>query len=339
MRNKGWQATNCFFTNQEFVIDLINKMARALGRRITYQSPRLNAILPGGARLHASIPPISSLELTIRKYRENPITIFELSKFRTLTSEALAVLWLVMQSDLSVLIAGNTSSGKTTTLNALFSFVPLRERVLITEETPEINIPHPHTVKLLSNPDLSIGMKDLVADSLRMRPDRVIVGEVRTSEEVSALIETVLSGQARGSYATFHAQSANEALQRLRSLGVLEADLSSLDLILVQRRMLRYDPKTHASIEVRRATEIAEIMKGAAPSIRPLFAYSQKDDALLPKYSNSPLLARIRDSFNISEKELRAEIAKRKKFIESMRQKSLTFQDSVRELQSFAYKD
>ena len=174
VRNKGWQKTNGYFTKLEFVIDIINKMARQLGRRITYQNPRLNAVLPDGSRLHASIPPISSVEVTIRKFRENPFTVFDLINYHTINEEALSVLWLLMQSDLSILISGNTASGKTTTLNSLFSFVPLTERILITEETPEINIPHKHQVNMISNYDLGIPISSLVSDSLRMRPDRVL---------------------------------------------------------------------------------------------------------------------------------------------------------------------
>ena len=139
------------------------------------------------------------------------------------------------------MISGNTASGKTTTLNALFSFVPANERVLIAEETPEIMIPHAHQMRLVASREMGIGLKDLVYDTLRMRPDRMIVGEVRSREEAGALFDVLLAGQARGCYATFHAQSAEEARSRFRHLGVNPEDLSSLDCIVVQRRMLRYE--------------------------------------------------------------------------------------------------
>ncbi len=338
-RGKGWLRTNGYFTKQEVVIDLINKMGRGIGRRITMQSPRLNAVLPDGSRLHASIPPVSGTELTIRKFRENPMTAPELALLKTYSSEALAFLWVLMQSDLSIIIAGNTASGKTTTLNALFSFVPLAERVLITEETPEINIPHVHAVKLLANDELGITMGSLVADSLRMRPDRVIVGEVRTPSEVSALVETVLSGQARGSYATFHAQSAKECVRRMASLGVLEADLRSIDAIVVQRRMLRYGAKERITHEIRRCTEICEIDKENPLLAVPLFTYDYARDALVPCHSGSRLLERICRSMNLTRKELDEEIGKRARFIESENRKKAIpdFRDSVAAIQKFAY--
>lgn len=339
IREEGWKRTNAYFTSQEVLINIINKMAREMGRRVTFQSPYLNTILPDGSRLHASIPPISSLELTIRKFRENPISVPELISLSTFSSESLGLLWLLMQSDLSVIVSGNTSSGKTTTLNALFSFVPLSERVLITEETPEINIPHEHVVRLISNKELGISMSDLVADSLRMRPDRVIVGEVRTKEEVGALIETILSGQARGSYATFHAQSGRETLNRMRSLSVLPMDLQSIDLVVVQRRMMRYDPKTKRSSEIRRVVEIAEIDKEKEGSLIPLFTYDNGKDMLTPSYGDSPLLERVRKNFNITKEELKKEIKRRAVFLDGLRKKKISFPDSVSLIQHFAYAD
>ncbi|MCD6549783.1 CpaF family protein [Candidatus Micrarchaeota archaeon] len=337
VRNKGWQQTNGYLTTVEYAIDLINKMSRQLGRRITYQSPRLNAILPDGSRLHASIPPISKVEITIRKFRENPFTVFDLLRFHTVSPEALSVIWLLMQSDLSVIVAGNTASGKTTTLNALFSFVPLWERILITEETPEINIPHKHKVNLVANEDLGVTISSLVADSLRMRPDRVIVGEVRTAEEVNGLIDTILSGQARGSYATFHAQSSVEALRRMHSLGVLEFDLQSIDLIIIQRRMVKYDVKTRESKEIRRIIEIAEVDKSSLMKTKPLFKYDFEKDRWTPNYSNSFLIERVRRVMGLTKAELKEELRRRTEFLKSNIDKGWDFARSVEEIQKFAY--
>jgi len=242
-----------------------------------------------------------------------------------------------MQSDISILIAGNTASGKTTTLNALFSYVPLNERVLITEETPEINIPHKHIVKLISNPELNITLSNLVSDSLRMRPDRVIVGEVRTSEEVSALMDTILSGQARGSYATFHAQSSVEALNRLRSLGVLDIDLPSIDVIVIQRRMMKYNIKTRNSVEVRRIVEIAEVDKKNIGRTNPLFVYDYEKDKWKPNYQDSELLSRLSSSLGMTKKDTLAEIKKRKEFLKKNMKKKWDFATAVNEIQKFGY--
>ena len=344
-RGRGWLRTNCLFTREETAVEAINKMARRLGRRVTLQQPRLNAVLPDGSRLHASIPPISGVEMTIRRFRESPISVSDLVNTRTYSAESLAFLWLAVQCDVSVLVAGNTASGKTSTVNALFSFVPLDERVLVTEETPEINIPHEHVCKLLANQELGVRMSELVADSLRMRPDRVIVGEVRTQEEVRALFETILSGQARGSFATFHAQSAGEALARLCSHGIAPIDLRSLDLLIVQRRMARFHEG--AGREVRRCVEICELgeMEGGMPmpvrssqvlserngmpGIVPLFLYDYDDDMLAPKGPGKRLAERIRRGFGFSTSELEREIAARSGFIAKVAERRLGFFESV----------
>lgn len=266
LRKKGWVMTNAMIYDENLLIDIINKMAKSIGRRITYQNPRLDATLPDGSRLHASIPPISEGEITIRKFRDRPFSPREIEKFGTLNVEMLSLLSLFMQSDSSVIIAGNTASGKTTTLNAIFSFVPMNERILITEETPEINIPHYHQVRLVSNKEMGITLMDLIYDSLRMRPDRVIVGEVRNAEETQALMDAILGGQARGAYATFHAQSAHEALKRIKSMGIPEMDLNSIDLIYIQRRMLLYDKEKKMNAEVRKGTELA-IVENSKPRV------------------------------------------------------------------------
>ena len=338
-RKKGWLRTNCAFENEEALVDVINKMGRKVGRRITLQKPRLNAVLPDGSRIHASIPPISSYELTIRKFRCNPIHVADLIAYRTFSAEALAFLWLMMQADASILIAGNTASGKTSTMNALFQFISPKERILITEETPEINIPHEHKVKLLASDEIGVSMKELVADSLRMRPDRVIVGEARTAEEVKALLETMTSGQARGSYATFHAQSARETLVRMRSLGVLSIDLESLGLIVVQRRMMKYDAKSRRSTEIRRCTEIGEMVPCAdcsLPKINILFKYDSKQDAVVRSNKKAAVIDRACESFGMSRREFGAELKSREKFLGGLDPES-SFEEITEEIRKFSF--
>lgn len=310
LKNKGWKSVNAAFTSERAIADVANKMARGLGRHITIQNPRLDAMLPDGSRLHASLSPISNGEITIRKFRTRPFSPKELYELKSTTAEALAFLSLVMQSDSSVLVGGNTGSGKTTLLNALFSFVPARERILIAEETPEINIPHTHQLRLVANRDMGITMKDLMYDTLRMRPDRMIVGEVRNKTEFEALFDVLLAGQARGCYATLHSQGAVEAAQRIKSFGINEMDLESVDCIVIQRRMLLYDPKKRKNIEVRRMTEIAEMDKG--PKI--LFGFDRKKGILKFRHGGK-LIGKIADSFGMSKMEIKKELSYRKNLI------------------------
>ena len=269
VRGRGWKKTDLYLDSQEYFVSLVNRLGRELGRRLTAQQPRLNAVLPDGSRVHASMPPVSGCELTIRKFSHEPLSAFDLCSLGTYSPKALALLSLALQSDLSVVFAGNTASGKTSTLNALLSFVPSSERVLLIEETPEISIPHPHQLRLLPFAEGNIGMVELVRDSLRMRPDRVVVGEVRFAEEARAFLESALSGQAKGCYCTFHAQSARDAVLRMRMMGCLEADIGEIDLFVVQRRLSSYDPKRRKMGEQRKLSQIALSNPGdpAAPIV------------------------------------------------------------------------
>lgn len=307
IRKTGWKKVNAVFETEAAIGEVINKMARVLGRHITMQNPRLDAILPNGSRLHASLPPISDGEMTIRKFRQMPFSPKELCT-DLLSPEVMALLSMIMQCDFSLLIAGNTASGKTTTMNALFSFVPATERIVITEETPEINIPHKHQLRLVANKELGIGLKDLVYDSLRMRPDRMIVGEVRNKEETEALFDVLLAGQARGSYATFHAQSANEAFSRLSGFGIRKDDLGSIDCIIVQRRMVEYDSKKRECKEIRKITEIAEF----AGNEKQANVFYTNGKLALEKCS---LVDRIAENFGLEKDQILDEMIKRKTMI------------------------
>jgi Flp pilus assembly CpaF family ATPase len=303
VRKQGWKSVDACFESERAIADVVNRMARTLGRRITMQNPRLDAVLPDGSRLHASLGPVSAGEMTIRRFREEPFSPRELVEEGLLGADAMAFLSVIMQCDCSVMIGGNTASGKTTTMNALFSFVPACERVLIAEQTPEIRIPHPHQLRMVANAEMGISLRDLVYDSLRMRPDRMIVGEVRRRDEAEALFEVLLAGQARGSYATFHAQSAAEALARLRSFGI--SDLDAIDCLVIQRRMLVYDPRTRGRKEVRRVVEIAEVRGGEAEVIyRP-------GCAIRPR----ALLQLAAGSFGLGGAGMAREIARRRKLI------------------------
>ncbi|NPA77090.1 MAG: Flp pilus assembly complex ATPase component [Candidatus Diapherotrites archaeon] len=250
IRGEGWKTTNLAFWTEEYFKYIVNKYAASMGRRITLKTPRVNATLPDGSRLHAVIPPLSreGHALTIRRFTERRWTPWDLLRTNTATPEDIAKLWWAIDHDLNIIIAGNTGSGKTTTLNAVMAFIPLDERIILVEETPEIWIPHPHRVRLI--PDENTSMQELVYDTLRMRPDRVVVGEVRRPNEMRALFDTMLAGQGRGSYATMHGRTVQETENRIRSMGIPEEDLNALDVIVIQRR-LRQGGK-----EVRRITEI-----------------------------------------------------------------------------------
>ncbi|MBS3061427.1 MAG: CpaF family protein [Candidatus Diapherotrites archaeon] len=275
-RDFGWLETNLVIFSPELFRNLVNRIVRKTGRRLSLKTPRINAVLEDGSRIHAAMEPVSfsGPTLTIRKFRERPFSPLELIRFGTLSSEMAAFLWMAFLTDCSVLLCGNTGSGKTSSLNAFFCFVPEKERVISVEETPELKLSHPHWIRLTTSEEAGISMRSLILDSLRMRPDRIVVGEIRSKGEVKAFLDTLLAGQGKGSMATFHAQSGKEALVRMRSYGVLEMDLASIDLIVVQRRFSRVDPATLRQTEERRIVEISEVdWNGSGVELRKLFEF------------------------------------------------------------------
>ncbi|VVC71914.1 Type II/IV secretion system protein [uncultured archaeon] len=330
LAGKGWLATPCIFTDLSALTNAINKLAKPLGRRVTAKKPRLNAVLENGCRIHASIPPVSGGEVTIRRFRSEPFSPADLISTKTFSAEAAAFLWLAVQSDASILIAGNTGSGKTSTLNALFSFIPLSERILLVEETPELRIPHPHSCRLVARDELGIGLGELSADSLRMRPDRVVIGEARDKGEVRALFDSMLSGQARGSYATVHARDSRDAIARLSSIGISESDLLALDLIVIQRREAAF--KAGKFFEERRCTEICEV---GFPAPERLFSFERKTGSLSMKSLGKRAAEKICATFGFDETGLSREVSRRAAFLSSLAERKPGFSDCLREIGGF----
>ncbi|VVC02076.1 Type II/IV secretion system protein [uncultured archaeon] len=314
VRKQGWKRTNVSIESIDYFVSLANKLGRGLGRRLTAQQPRMNTVLEDGSRLHASMPPISNCELTIRKFGKEPLSPFDLLSLGTYDAKALSLLSLSIQADLSVLVCGNTASGKTSTLNALLSFVPASERMLLIEETPELSLLHPHQMRLVPFEEAQIGMVELVRDSLRMRPDRVVVGEIRGAEETRAFVESALCGQAKGCYSTFHAQSSRDALLRMRMMGCLEADLEGIDLFIVQRRVSSYDALRRRVGEKRKVTEVA-VSRGD-DALHPALAFNGK---AFSQGALSLLIAKIAAGTDMREGEVRRELARRERMIGSWR--------------------
>ena len=185
--------TNIEFFNDNEIQDLVNRIARGIGRRVDISNPLLDARLPDGSRVNATFPPasVSGSSLTIRKFREDPYTIIDLINYGTLNVESAAFLWFAVDGfgvkPANILVAGGTGSGKTTLLNVLSSLIPENERVLSIEDTAELNLPLEHWIRLEARPPGLEGKGEITMDiltknSLRMRPDRIIVGEVRHTE-------------------------------------------------------------------------------------------------------------------------------------------------------------
>ena len=262
-RKKGVLMTNLSIDTSEYFLELSNRMLSFMNRRVNSSNPRESAVLKNGDRLSVFIPPYSnSYSLNIRKYLIEPLTPIDLYESGMLSLDDLAFLWMAMEvGGVNIGFVGNTGSGKTTLLNALMRFIPEDQRVVLVEEVPEIRPPQEQSVGLVSNRSLNISMKDAIIDSLRMRPDRVVIGEVRTDDEVKALRESCLAGHALGTYFTYHAESADWARRRLTHQGFPEYDLGVIPILVALKR---YEKNGHL---IRKVTEISgkkELLKNSS---------------------------------------------------------------------------
>ncbi|NLE43542.1 MAG: Flp pilus assembly complex ATPase component TadA [Chloroflexi bacterium] len=245
--------TDIRFDDDDHVLRIIDRIVRPLGRRVDRKTPTVDARLPDGSRVNAVIPPcaIDGPSITIRKFTKNKLTVDDLIKFGSITPQMAEFLRACVGARLNILVAGGTGSGKTTLLNVLSSFIPSRERIVTIEDSAELQLHQEHVVRLETKPpDLDgtgqVAIRDLVKNSLRMLPDRIVVGEVRGGEALD-MLQAMNTGH-DGGMTTIHANSPRDAVARLETL-VLMAGLdlplhvarsqiaSALDLIVQQARL------------------------------------------------------------------------------------------------------
>ena len=246
--------TNAVFESDEHLMRIIERIVAPLGRRIDESSPYVDARLPDGSRVNAVIPPISLVGpvLTIRKFFKIPLTVERLIELGTVTAEAMELLKACVVAKLNVMVSGGTGSGKTTLLNVLSGFIPNDERIITIENAAELQLRQEHVVTLESRPPNiegrgSVAIRDLVVNSLRMRPDRIVVGECRGAEAFD-MLQAMNTGH-EGSMTTIHANTPRDALARLENMilmagmdlphrAIREQIASALDMIvqLARRR-------------------------------------------------------------------------------------------------------
>jgi archaeal flagellar protein FlaI len=257
----AWLKTNVILKNEETIKHYATLAGRVVNKDITLLNPLLDAHLKTGDRVNATLGPISTKgnTITIRKFATKPWTVTNLIKNKTLDYNTAALIWFGVQYELSVLIVGGTGSGKTSTLNVISNFFPPNQRVISIEDTRELILPETlHWVPLqtrLANPEGKgeLSMLDLLVNSLRMRPDRIIVGEIRRKAEAEVLFEAMRTGHSV--YATLHANSVDEAMIRLTTppIDIPKTVLNSLSLLIVQNRNRRTG--------LRRTFQVAEALE------------------------------------------------------------------------------
>ncbi|MGZ8722022.1 MAG: CpaF family protein [Aeromicrobium sp.] len=252
-RSGRLELTNVVFQNDDHVMRIIDRIISPIGRRIDESSPMVDARLTDGSRVNAIIPPLSLIGpvITIRKFSASPFTVDDLIRFGTATPEMFDFLRACVEARLNIFVSGGTGSGKTTTLNVLSSFIPNDERIITVEDAAELQLRQEHVVTLESRPSNiegkgAIPIRELVRNCLRMRPDRIIVGECRGGEALD-MLQAMNTGH-DGSMSTGHANTPRDMLSRLETMvlmagvdlplrAIREQVSSAVDLIVHQSRM------------------------------------------------------------------------------------------------------
>jgi pilus assembly protein CpaF len=285
------------FESNDHVMRIIDRIVAPLGRRIDESSPYVDARLTDGSRVNAIIPPIAlnGPTITIRKFFKIPLTIEQLIQFGTLTPESLQFLKACVESKLNIVISGGTGSGKTTLLNILSTFIPGDERVVTIENAAELQLRQEHVVTLESRPPNiegrgEITIRQLVINSLRMRPDRIIVGEIRDDAALD-MLQAMNTGH-DGSMTTLHSNSPRDTLMRLETMTMMagmelpvrairEQVSSAIDMIVHQERMRDGS---------RKVTNISELsgMEGDIITMTDIFVFEQTG------YENGKVIGRLR---------------------------------------------
>ena len=266
-RKHGWLITNIKIVTEARIRHFATIIGRDVGKEITNLNPLMDAHLLTGDRVNATLVPISTKgnTLTIRKFSQDPWTITKFIQDNVLSYEAAALIWLAVQNELSIIISGGTGSGKTSMLNVISNFFPPNQRIISIEDTRELTLPGDlHWVPMetrLPNPEGKgeVTMLDLLVNSLRMRPDRIIVGEIRRKREAEVLLEAMHTGHSV--YATLHANNAEEVITRLTNppIEVPKPMIASLSMIVIQNRNRRTGK--------RRTLQVAEITQTGDPKI------------------------------------------------------------------------
>ena len=345
-REYGMMKTNLQFSDEKELMDLIDSIARQINRRIDQESPILDGRLMDGSRINATIPPVSAdgPSLTIRKFKKDPFTIIDLINSKTISIELAAFLWLCFDGlgvkSANAIISGGTSSGKTTTLNALCSFINPKERIITIEDTLELQIPHEHVIRMETRPANvenkgELTMNDLVKNSLRQRPDRIIVGEVRANEAITLF--TALNTGHSG-FGTLHSNDARETITRLTNepMSVPEIMIQAIDFIIMQNRI--YTP---SGVSFRRISEVAEVVgiEEGVVQLNKIFQWNPETDTIDNISITSKTLTQIANLSGRSINELHKEIENRKIVLKHMVDQEIHTVSAVKGVLDIYYKD
>lgn len=332
-RNYRDLETNIAF-ERERLNTFVTRLAQRAGKHISVADPLLDATMPDGSRVQLTLGTDVSTRgsnFTVRKFAEVPYTPVDLVRWGTLSTEMVAYLWLAIQNGMSVLFAGGTASGKTTTMNAVSFFIPPNSKVVSIEDTREITLPHDNWIQSVSREGRTgddrgeVDMYQLLRAGLRQRPEYLLVGEIRTDADVALTFFQSISTGHTG-YSTFHADGVRTALDRLTTppLSVPRSMVRSLDVVLVQRQAFL------GTKRVRRATEVVEIIRGDGDDVgtNPVFEWNADGDRF-EAVGDPTVYGRIKRLRGWGDKRLQDELETRTALLEYLLEDGVTEYDAV----------
>jgi flagellar protein FlaI len=305
--------------SEDKVWPFIAKTAEYNNKTISQANPLLDGALSDGSRVNIIIPPASlTISITIRRFMHSTITMIDLIKEGMFTSDVAAYLWTCISrtgNPANILVIGGTASGKTTVLNALSMFIAQKERIIVIEDTPELQLKQPNIIRMIANPEREVDMDMLLKNALRMRPDRIIVGEVRGKEAITMF--TAMNTGHDGCLGTLHANSAKDSIARITNppMNVPLNMINALNLIIVLEKMP--DGK-------RRVQEICEIAGVDSKNVRfnKIFEWNVQKNLCVSTEIPSRLKAHIAHDSGLSMTELDSIITKHKNILEELVQRN-----------------
>ncbi len=326
-RKHGWLKTNVLLESEDQIRNYSAMIGRRVGRQITTLEPLMDANLSSGDRVNATLLPISlkGNTITLRKFASKPWTITDFIENSSISVEAAALVWMAVQFELSTIIAGGTASGKTSFLNVASNFFPPNQRIISIEDTHELQLPRflhwvPFIVRLPNAEGRGgVSMLHLLVNSLRMMPDRIIVGEIRRSKEAEVLFEAIHTGHSV--YATLHANNAKETITRLTSppINVPVSMLPAISLLVVQYRNRRTG--------LRRTFQVAEILEDGTPNV--ILQLDIRKDALVKLNKSKMLFETLKLYTGMSSSEIEKNLREKEEILKWMVRQKIKTVDEV----------